>query len=388
MNKDDKIITYLKVATWLILLFALLGTIIYWQYHVSYLNKKQEKDVSTVIQSVVREQSQRDLLLPKIVFINVDSVNRNALSDSLSAKVVQILTKKYLADDFNVTSTDFDLKPFYVLPGKADKKGNYVLTENQLADLRGYLEFLGKKVESEVDKSKEEISRDIDRLNLWVSIWIGVIGFLGIFIPIIINVDTSKSAELATIKSDEAFDKSEKAIGLIESKKESIAKIEGIETRVGKAEKDIGAVMGQVGEVGRLALEARDNATTAKTKSDALHLVYNIDRLNNLEPENIKYVKRESWVSLFRETLLLIKQSLEECKVQHDGQIVKESLSKLVIRLTRISFQKFLQIENTESISNYLLFVTDTVTNNYNQETFHQVVVGLETLANNLKEEE
>jgi hypothetical protein len=65
------------------------------------------------------------------------------------------------------------------------------------------LNFLTKQVETEVNRSKEEIDRDIDRLNYWVTIWVGIIGFLGIFIPVIINIDISNNIRTAKDKADD-----------------------------------------------------------------------------------------------------------------------------------------------------------------------------------------
>ena len=84
------------------------------------------------------------------------------------------------------------------------------------------------KANKEIDKAKEEIGRDIDRLNMWVSIWIGVIGFLGIFVPIIINVDTTKNAEFAKEKSELALSNATEAITKINDAKPKIDKIENI----------------------------------------------------------------------------------------------------------------------------------------------------------------
>jgi hypothetical protein len=273
------------------------------------------------------------------------------------------------------------------LPSKPNKDRSYTLTEEQLNELKGHLDFLTKQVDVELNNAKEEIGRDIDRLNNWVTIWIGVIGFLGIFIPVIINIDTSRSAELASEKSEAAIKKSEDTIKKFNDVKPQIDKVDGLETRIGNSENRLGEIEEKARVAVEKAEEADKKANAAKSKSDALHLVYAIDKLNIIEPENIKYVDRDKWIPLFKKTLLSIKHSLDECKMQHDRDIVRESLTKMVIRLTRISFQKFLQNDNTENITKYLQFVTETMKSNYNQENFEKIITRLETLANNLKDE-
>ncbi|HMW38037.1 MAG: hypothetical protein K1X68_09400 [Saprospiraceae bacterium] len=386
MNTNDKTyLYYLKVTILPMVVFVLLGIVV-WQCNTSALKDRQQKEVSQIIHNVLHEQSKREMMLPQMVFLNTDSSNQKELNEKLIEQITTILTQKYLSNDTTKFS-DIELKPFYVLPSKPNKNGSYTLTENQLNELKGHLDFLTKQVDVEVDKAKEEIGRDIDRLNLWVTIWIGVIGFLGIIIPIIINIDTAKSAEKATDKSDLAFSKADAAITKITNAQPKIDKIDGIEGRITTAEGKIGGIEDKAIAAEGKANEADKKANAAKSKSDALHLVYAIDKLSSIEPENIKYVDRDKWIPLFKKTLLTIKHSLDECKMQHDGDIVRESLTKMVIRLTRISFQKFLQNDNTENITKYLQFVTETMKSNYNQENFEKIITRLETLANNLKNE-
>jgi hypothetical protein len=355
-----------------------------WSNKINALKNEQEKNVSEIIHNILSQQTNKNLLLPQVIFINADSSKKKELTEKLIDQISNTLTKKYLEND-TTKFNDIELRPFFALSNKPNKNGTYTLTEAQLNDLKGHLDFLTKQVDVEVDNAKEEIARDIDRLNNWVTIWIGVIGFLGIFIPVIINIDTSRNAEKAAEKSETAFNKSEEAITKINNAQPKIDKIDSIEKRIDSSETKIGEIETKAGIAEGKANKADKNADAAKSKSDALHLVYAIDKIDSIEPENIKYVDRDKWILLFKKTLLSIKLSLEECKMQHDGDIIKESLAKMVIRLSRISYQKFLQKENTESITKYLQFVTETMKTNYTQENFEKIITGLETLANNLK---
>lgn len=376
---------YLKISIILVVVSVLLGLVV-WQYWLNSLQDKQHKEITDIINSTIKEQANKNMLLPQVVFINVDSASKKELNEKLVQQISEILTKKYLTNDTTKFS-NIELRPFFVLPNKPNKNGSYTLTEAQLNELKSHLDFLTKQVDIEIDKAKEEIGRDIDRLNMWVSIWIGVIGFLGIFVPIIINVDTTKNAEFAKEKSELALSNATEAITKINDAKPKIDKIENIEERINSSETRIGEIENKAIDAEAKANKAEKKAEKAQSKSDALHLVYAIDKLDSVEPENIKYVDRDKWIPHFKKTLLVIKQSLDECKMQHDGDIIKESLRKMVIRLSRISFQKFLKAENTESINIYLELVTNTMNTNYNQENFEKIIIGLETLANNLKNE-
>src|SRR5690606_5145259 len=247
------------------------------------------KEVSEIIANIIKEQSNKDLLLPKIVFINVDSLAKKDLDEKLITKITDLLTTKYLADD-KTQFKDIDLKPYFVLP-KADKQGNYVLTESQLTELKNHIEFLTKQVDLEVDRTKEEVGKDIDRLNMWVTIWIGVIGFLGIFIPIIINIDTAKSAEKATEKSDEAFKKADEAVTKINTAQ---SKIDKIETKVSDAENKISDIVSKTDDAKKNTTEASEKAENALSKTketeNVLTAMSAIGNLKDIDTNTLQYI--------------------------------------------------------------------------------------------------
>ena len=132
---------------------VLLGLVV-WQWRISVLEEKQKKEVSEIITNIIQEQAKKDLLLPKFVFINADSSSTKELDNKLIKQIADLLTSKYLADD-RTKLNDIELKPFFVLP-KSDKKGNYILSETQLNELKYHIDFLAKQVDLEVDKTKEE----------------------------------------------------------------------------------------------------------------------------------------------------------------------------------------------------------------------------------------
>ena len=124
---------HLIISITLVVVSVLVGIVI-WQCQINTLQNRQQKEVSEIIANVIQEQSKKDLLLPKIVFINIDSSVKEELDKKLTEIISDLLTKKYLNDD-NTEFKDINLKPYFVLP-KTNKQGSYVLSETQLNDLK------------------------------------------------------------------------------------------------------------------------------------------------------------------------------------------------------------------------------------------------------------
>lgn len=372
--------------------FVLLAIVV-WQWRIGALEDTQRKEVSEIIHNVVQEQANKNLLLPQIVIINADSSQKKELSKQLIDEISTVLSKKYLTND-TTNFSNLELKPFYVLPNKPNKSGTYSLTETQISDLKNHLDFLTKQVDVEIDKAKEEVGRDIDRLNLWVTIWIGVIGFLGIFIPIIINIDTSKSAEKATEKSESAFTKSHEAITKIDNAQTEIAKIEGIETRIGAAEGRLGGIETKADAADAKSDEAKTKADDAAIKAkdalvktekteNILSAINAIGSLKDIDINTLQYITKP--MSVLIKTLCSIYAGLLNCNNQTDHPIVKDCLRQLGVRLQILTFFKFIKHDNTELINNFSGVVSDKLNNNYSKQNFDAILVELKNLTDNLK---
>jgi len=374
-----------------LVIVSVLAGIAIWHYRLSDLQNKQQKEVSEIIANIIKEQSNKDLLLPKIVFINVDSLAKKDLDEKLITKITDLLTTKYLADD-KTQFKDIDLKPYFVLP-KADKQGNYVLTESQLTELKNHIEFLTKQVDLEVDRTKEEVGKDIDRLNMWVTIWIGVIGFLGIFIPIIINIDTAKNAERAIEKSNEAETKSNDAIGKINAAQNKIDKIEGIEIKVNEAENKIDGIVSKVNEaetksnhIEKKASEASEKAENALNESketkNVLTVMSAIGSLKDIDAKTLQDVSNK--IGVIINTLNTIYLGLSNCSNQFSNDIVKDSLRQLGVKLHTLTFYKFMNREQTDLVTVFVKSVSDKLNNDYDKTKFNEILAELKTLAKNL----
>ncbi len=372
--------------------FVLLAIVV-WQYRLSVLNDRQQKEVSAVIHNVVQEQAKKKLLLPQIVFINADSSKKMELNEKLIEQISSTLTKKYLANDTTKFS-DIELKPYFVLPTTKDKNDSYNFTEAQLTELSQHLDFLTKQVDLAVNSSKDEIANDINRLNTWMTLWIGIIGFLGIFIPIIINIDTSKSAEKATEKSETAFTKAGEAITKIDNAQAKIDKIDGIETRIQTAESKIGGIETKADAAKTKSTAADTKASDAAEKANialdqsvktesVLAAINAIGNLKDIDINTLQYISKP--MSVVIKSLRSIHSGLTNCINQTDHPVVKDCLRQLGVRLQILTFFKFMKHDNTEMINIFSGVVSDKLNNNYSEQNFEAILTALKTLADNLK---
>lgn len=336
---------HLIISITLVIVSVLVGIVI-WQCQINTLKNRQQKEVSEIIASVIQEQSKKDLLLPKIVFINIDSSVKNELDKKLTEQISDLLTKKYLKDD-NTELKDIKLNPYFVLP-KINIQGNYVLSETQLNELKNHIEFLVKQVDIEVDRTKEEVGRDIDRLNMWVTIWIGVIGFLGIFIPLIVNIDTARSAERAIEKSNEAETKSDDA------------KI----------------------KAGEASEKAENALIKTKETENVLTAISVIGNLKDIDTSTLQYIKNP--MEFVVKTLLSIHLGLSNCNNQSDNHVVKDCLRQLGVKLQLLTFYKFMKREQTELTNKFSNSISDKLNENYDQTKFNEILIELKELAENL----
>jgi hypothetical protein len=331
MNTNDKTYRYyLKVTILPMVVFVLLAIVV-WQYRLSVLNDRQEKEVSAVILNVVKEQAKQNLLLPQIVFINADSSKKRELNVKLIEQISLTLTKKYLAND-TIKFSEIELKPYFVLSSTKNKDGSYNLTEAQLNELTQHLDFLTKQVDLAVNTSKDEIANDIGRLNSWMSLWIGIIGFLGIFIPIIINIDTSKSAEKATEKSDLASKNADIAISSLGKVQIEVSKIPDIEQKIKDAEKSLGEIKTKSDLVEIKSNAADQKASDAKGKAisaldqsvkteNVLSAINAIGNLKDIDINTLQYLTKP--MSVIIKTLRSIHLGLTNCIDQSENPVVQ-----------------------------------------------------------------
>lgn len=371
----------------LIAIFLIPLGLFIWKYEINKLQLNQQKEVSDIVRTTIKEQAEKGMLLPKIVFIGANSSQEKQLSDSLINHLSSLLIEKYLKNE-SIPFKSINIQPFNVLTNKLDKNGNYLLSEEQLNELQSHIDFLTKQLDIEVDKVKEEVGRDIDRLNIWVSIWIGVIGFLGIFVPIVINLEVSKKASEASKKSDEAKAESEKAFKVINDNKEEIEKITGLEKTILVLKGDIKSIEKQSEDAethSKTALKAAETSLDESTKTKfALSVVFAINNLHNLDPETLLQIRgRDNKLQSLVNILSLLHTELTNSINYFDSDLIKNCLLQLSMRIQNISYYKFINPEQTHLLNQFAEQVSNAL-DNYDQQHYEHTVLELHNLIINL----
>jgi hypothetical protein len=383
MNTIDNIIQKIIIM----MLGAVFLGIFLWTWRISVLEDKRKKEVSEIVQNVIKEQANKNLLLPKIIFINADSSTKKEFNNEFNNKISEVIINKYLTND-TTKFENVELKSFFLIPNKPNKKNTYILTDIQLNELKYHLSFLTKQVDIEVDKAKEEVGKDIDRLNNWITVWIGIIGFLGIFIPIIINIDVLKNVEKATEVSNTAITK-------IENAQPKIEKIEGIEIRVITSENKLVIIENMTQEAETKINEVRtqtdiveNKATNALDKSREIEKILTaIDAVGNfkdLDMYTLQYIKKP--INLLIQKFKLIHSSLLSCNDQINHPIIKNCLRKLGVHSILLSTYKFMNRDNTEMINQFASIIDDKLNNHYCEQNFNDILNKLLELTDQLKE--
>lgn len=385
-NSKSTYLYFFKIATIPIAVVGGIWLLAYYIYSQTDLMQEQQKQVSEVVHNTIQELANKDLLLPDIVFIQGDSAGQVALTDTLIFQISTALTRKYLKSD-TTSFQDIDFHPYFVLPNKSDSVGNYILTQSQLNDLKNHLDFLTKQVDVEADKIKQEVGRDIDRLNTWVSIWIGILGFFGIFIPVFINYELRKDTEDAKIKSNTAKEKAEKALEAIENAKPEIKKVKELASKIGDLEGKLPDIVKQSNSAKTDAENARDNAKAANDsskKNEAIISVsHSIALLKDLGATSLHIApdKKAMLIAILEKVYAAFKNSNNHA----DHEIVIDAIRQLGLQLHYISLLKFSAFGQTEDLNDFSVFILDSLKEEMTKEKFDNVITKLNELMEKLK---
>ena len=377
----------------LILIIATFVTIIgliIWQWNIKNIYSTQKQEISQIINSAVQKHSKDGLLLPDIILIETDSLNRDKLSDSLIVEIKNYMRERFLNNN-KLVLEDLDLKPFYILPDEPNDEGNFLLTQLQLQELKSHIDFLTKQVSLEVSNTKAEVGKDIDRLNTWMSIWIAVIGFLGIFVPILVNLDVIKSADKANKHAEEArknaldaksesADAKEKsntakevantAIKKIDAAQEKIHKVENIETKINTLEPRVENAVSGVERALSLIEETKKG----------LELVHSINRLNQIEPAILIRLKgKTEKIDFIKQVLSGLLTALKESEENFNNRFTKDLLLQLIDKLRKISFFKFINASHTKEF-NEMALRTEKALDNFDKSAYEDIIIALEKL--------
>lgn len=329
----------------------------FFEYKVKEVILKEQVQIDKVIRNTINSQAKLNLLLPKIVFINADSTKNLALKDSILSQVSSKLTQYYLNNELNKTDS-LNISSFFIFPDEKNPNGKYELTKGQLDDLRNHLIFLTNQVDKTIVETKEEINKEIGRLNNWISIWMGVLAIIGIFIPIIINIRSFEELKMVEQKADKAGNKSDM---IIRQAKTIENKVDQIDKRSFTANKNSNEAL-----VNSLVLEK------------LLKISNTMSKLKDIDPSVIQHTKTP--VKVLTGTLKSLYLDFEESTKFFKNEIIISNLRELALRIQIISTYDFLDRKGIMAMNNFSLFISDHLNTNMTKDDFEKILLELSEL--------
>lgn len=350
----------------------------------------QQEQVSQTIINTINERANQNLLLPEIVFVNTDTITKKQLTESFKKEIANVLTKKYLTNE-KVNPKEVSLQPFFVFPESADNSGSYKLTKTQLEDLKNHIVFLTTQVDKAVTQTKDEISKEIDHINTWVSIWIGVLSIFGTIIPLFYNYKNNE--DLKKIKEDagDAKAKSEEAHNLIETHREDLAKVKEVSNDLATIKTDFDGFKNEVATAKTSSSEAlgvANNANVKATKVEKLISTLNdVSKIKDLDASFLLYNDRP--FETLKSYLTEIHINLSNCSDLCNDPIIKDVLRQLSLRIYLLSISGFIKNPNIfELLNQFALDLSNRIGQPFTVESYNEAIAMLNALNVNLERED
>jgi len=220
------------------------------RYVLNEIEKHNEKIERTILKTVKDNFKINNISALSVEINSFDTIKKEIkLSNENIEKIERHITDE-LSDYYkNQDSTSLNQSiPFIVFPELKDKQGNIILKSTDLENIQNHIKFLTEKTDLAVRDVKDELGRDIDRLNLWTSIWIAILAIFGAFLPIYIGFSTQS-------QTDKRFNEIK---GDLEGKSNALKK---------KIDDDIFNAKTEFGEIKLNADSALQSAKNAEVKS-------------------------------------------------------------------------------------------------------------------------
>lgn len=336
--------------------------------YIYYLVNKKEKDSTVIISNILTNAAKEKSLIPDIIIINKKDSSAVKLDSSLKKNLIEFLSKKFASDTPNSNKV-FDIKPY--------------LTTTDLKDedkIIKHIEFLSNTVKEAVEDSKRNIDTEISKVNTWVTIWIGVIGFLGIFFPLIINLKSLD--ELKTIKAkskeakknaDDAKEKLDKYKPHLDSLPENMGKVAGFEKTI-KEQGD------RIEAIDKLATDAEKKSNNTEKLLNTLNMVF---KLKDIDGTFLMYNKEplKVLIKYFEE----IHKELSDPSVDFKHPFAFDALRQLALRLYVLSPYPFISKENMTLFNITSEYITERLEAGITEFSFKEILVEFDKLITALK---
>lgn len=401
-HKSKKTPVWLRLTGWLFLIIVL--SVAFWMLRDVKVNRiLEEKDskISEVVLKSIKFHIENDIIIPETFIISFDTITKSEIKDSLVAYLKNVLLDKYIQTDSTVSSKIIPA-PYFLFPTNKEKDGTYRLTEKQLSELKQNILFLTNQVDKAVRETKDEISESINRLNMWVSIWIGVIGFLGIFIPILLNYQTSKNIDK---ELESAISKAEIAENKIDAAKPTLDKVDGIESKLTTLEGNINTAIFESNKAKEGAFSAKKDSDAAsqtakeakKRIEDAEPILLKVDEIDakaKALEENISEALINSSAAKedarqakgnANEALSKSEEAIKNSKSIDNLLITTNSISKLKnidsSRLIHVTDKKGYLVKILESVHKSMKECADSFNHNIVVDSFQELIISLYSIS-------
>lgn len=276
---------------------------------------------------------------------------------------------------------------------KVNSKKQIRLKEEDLYRFNNHIDYLTEKVENEVKRSQENNQYDIDRINTFLAIGIGLLAIIGGLLPLVVNFFSRESldkrmecieddAELIQLSSSEAkrqaitakneAAKATKNLGKIEEKVKSVNKgVEQLTSELEPLKKGLDAVKEATKKIPYIDLLVFQNAVAKLTSTDALKLFIGASRytdvaayLQNLISaidsfdDDLFKNNTDFDAKYFKNVITELKLALRMGPIRRipDGRSFQEKIDEVVSQLDTFETMK------TKDFKTQLLTVSTTIT--------------------------
>ncbi|MES2773640.1 MAG: hypothetical protein V4722_05625 [Bacteroidota bacterium] len=196
---------------------------------------------------------------------------------------------------------------------KADSTKIYKLKEEDLQKFNAHIEYLTDKVESEVKRTQENSQYDLDRINTFLALGIGLLAIIGGLLPIFVNYFSKENLErrMSTFENtcntidSKAKEAKAQADSAKQTAEEASANISGFETRVTNLSSDLTTIGTELPAL-RSGIDELKKATKKVPYIDILGFQNAVAKLTSTDAMKL-FVgdERIKWIVGYLENLIL-----------------------------------------------------------------------------------
>lgn len=356
----------------LIALVLILTTIIIGYKVVNRYEKQRDEDATKTISAILKKESDTHPILPDILVLNVSVKDQKQISDSIRKEVSKYLIKRYTLKSQD--TSQIALHPYVSFLERTNDKP---ITGEQVEELKKYIEFLVSTCNKAVEDSKQNIDTEISKINTWVTIWIGVFGLLGIFIPIVVNLKSLDTLKEVETKADIADKKLTQHEGEIKA-------IEKIKTDVANINQALPALTEQSATALQNATTALAQATDNQRVVQAMEAILKLSKL-----QNIVLYGSGNIIQLIHSLLSSFLRSFRLINDNYNEALYRDLLIEFFDRITELGRSTILKKRvNTQAISVFATFLNDKINsgNPLTNTDHNEIVANFEIMLDGLSE--